>query len=353
MQLSERLITPKEAETLLQRNQKNRRISPQRVLKYADAMKRGEWRDCESMILIDSNGVLINGQHRLLAIIEAKAPQRFVVKTGVAPESFEVIDTGAGRTIADALGITGYHNSKTLGSALRHLWFWQHGVQNKMGRKSPSIVELSAVLKKYPQTVDSVHAVRNQAANRIAPPAVMAAWHMILGLADENRRDSFFEGLVEGVHPDRGVLKLRDRLIDERLEGVHYSAQLAHLSSLVFSTWNRILRGEKIERVTEPKSWQWPEGLPKSWWVDVQPAETASTNGQELPEATLAQKVLKLLADGEVHRFAHMAEALDVKQVNLSGVMTRLVRRKLVKKTGLGQYRITFNLAEVQEGSVR
>ena len=70
---------------------------------YAKDMEEGKWMFCGDCIRFDKNGKLIDGQHRLRAIIKSKQPQKFVVIEGLEPDSALVMDIGHKRSIEDYL----------------------------------------------------------------------------------------------------------------------------------------------------------------------------------------------------------------------------------------------------------
>lgn len=102
MNIRRELITPEIAKAYLEHNTKNRSISDPTVDSYAEDMKNGRW--CESTgiaISFDTNGVLADGQHRLLAIVKANVPIWSYVCTGCAPGS--VYDENRVRSSRDNL----------------------------------------------------------------------------------------------------------------------------------------------------------------------------------------------------------------------------------------------------------
>src|SRR6266487_5152852 len=104
-------ITPDKAEELLAANTANRPLSRSTVRSFAEAMRRGDWLVTHQGIAFDTNGVLVDGQHRLAAIIEADRPVELTVFTDVAEGTFDVLDIGKRRTAADVLAIEGERNS--------------------------------------------------------------------------------------------------------------------------------------------------------------------------------------------------------------------------------------------------
>jgi len=69
------LITPEMAGAMLQKNTGNRQIRPSVVAQYADQMKRGQWQVTHQPVATDSEGNLVDGQHRLSAIVSSGAAQ--------------------------------------------------------------------------------------------------------------------------------------------------------------------------------------------------------------------------------------------------------------------------------------
>lgn len=99
------LVTPEVASRLLENNEGNRRIRPSVVTKYAAAMLHGNWKVTPEPIVISNTGRLMNGQHRLHAVIKSGVSISLFVVRGVDVVLFEALDRGATRSAADALGI--------------------------------------------------------------------------------------------------------------------------------------------------------------------------------------------------------------------------------------------------------
>lgn len=99
-------VTPKIASDLLEHaNFGNRRPKPAVVKKYAKLMTNGDWRFSPETISISKTGRLLNGQHRMMAVVMSGVTCRFLFATGFDDDVFSVLDRGATRTMADALSI--------------------------------------------------------------------------------------------------------------------------------------------------------------------------------------------------------------------------------------------------------
>lgn len=96
-------ITPEIAEVLLLRNLGNRRIRPPVVDRYARDIREGRWHFIGDPLVIDENGHLRQGQHRLHAIIKAGIPARIPIVWDVPARAFAAMDTGSKRSTSDQL----------------------------------------------------------------------------------------------------------------------------------------------------------------------------------------------------------------------------------------------------------
>lgn len=95
-------VGPAEARTLLERNTGNRKLSKVSAVKYAAAMRAGDWKPSPEPLIFAPNGRLLNGQTRLHAVIAADQPQVFMAVYGVPESTFSVLDRGRPRSLADA-----------------------------------------------------------------------------------------------------------------------------------------------------------------------------------------------------------------------------------------------------------
>jgi len=101
-------VTPAMAANWLEHaNNHNRNVSDQVVRRYARDMKAGHWRLTHQGIAFDPAGVLIDGQHRLWAVVESDTPVEMHVWFNVSKESLMAIDSGRGRSLVDNLRLGG------------------------------------------------------------------------------------------------------------------------------------------------------------------------------------------------------------------------------------------------------
>lgn len=118
----------------------NRPISQKRVNDYALEMLAGRWRLTHQGIAFNVKGNLVDGQHRLMALVQAaregamdgdtlvsanlKLKVKFQVTWGLEEDIFPYLDNGLPRSAAHILAIAGYSNQVNLGTAARLLYVY-------------------------------------------------------------------------------------------------------------------------------------------------------------------------------------------------------------------------------------
>src|SRR6266568_3853923 len=105
-------IRPQDATEWLRCNKNNRPVRKRHVEFLAAEILAGNWQVNGQAIVIADNEEVLDGQHRLFAIIEAGKPIQSLVVYGITPEAFRTIDTGAKRTGADALALHFHDHAK-------------------------------------------------------------------------------------------------------------------------------------------------------------------------------------------------------------------------------------------------
>lgn len=97
------LITPSIAATMLATQVRNRVLRKSLVNKFSDLLKQQKFETTHQGIAFDINGCLIDGQHRLHAIIETGISAYMLVTRGLDPEIYFAIDGSGGRRMADLI----------------------------------------------------------------------------------------------------------------------------------------------------------------------------------------------------------------------------------------------------------
>lgn len=98
-------VSPEVAAFLLEGNAKNRQAKSAHVDHLAKEMLQGRFKYNGDTIRVDRNGNLLDGQHRLMAVVKSGTTQMMTIVSGLDPEIFMTIDQGTRRTNADMLSV--------------------------------------------------------------------------------------------------------------------------------------------------------------------------------------------------------------------------------------------------------
>lgn len=80
------IISPEDAQAYLDNNAKHRPIKEKKVAEYMAEMQDGRWRLNGKTICFDTTGRLLNGQHRLSAVVRSGVSLTTVVVRGLDPD---------------------------------------------------------------------------------------------------------------------------------------------------------------------------------------------------------------------------------------------------------------------------
>jgi hypothetical protein len=208
-------ITPKRAAEYLERNTANRPVSQRLVREFAAVMGRGEWRVTHQGIAFDTNGALVDGQHRLAAVVEADVPVEMTVFTEVPEGAFDVLDTGKRRNAADALAIEGEKSAVMLAAMVRTVWLYQHRPELSWSGGDAGVTnhQIVQALEQHPKLRDFVTPGEQIAAATGMIKSAAGAASYLVTQASSRDLSPWFDGIVEGVGLTKGDPRLMFRRV--------------------------------------------------------------------------------------------------------------------------------------------
>jgi hypothetical protein len=236
---------------LLQFNNHNRRIRQSTVKKYAEQMKRGKWEVNGEPIIVADNGDLMDGQHRLIAAIQADTPLTTLVVYGVKRSAFDTIDTGAGRNASDVLEIKGL-NAETAriaaAAAKRCILFEKlgHTTQNKGNLHLTTPKECSDYVLRKENLVEIVELIQAYGRNgRILAAGGSAFLWLYMNEKNADGTLEFFDGLFTGAN----LFKNDPRLVfRQKIESFRFSQRKWNLETRIrgaVRAWDWFVRGKE------------------------------------------------------------------------------------------------------------
>lgn len=263
-------VTPTVAAEMLELNAKGQRtISRDAVERYATDMATLDWVFNGAAILISNTNELLDGQHRLSAIVESGESQVVLIVRGVDPFAMSTIDAGRKRSYADSLKIRGFANHTALAAINARIWYWFHGNYGTRGvarvtdpkflSSTPSNAQkdfwMTTVEKAYDITIPAAATFANRAYSLrrgISTGTYGLAWTILSGVDKDLREKFFHELLVEAESPKTGypIVALTNRL--SRLRPREEFSQVDQLDAL-FTTYNHWVAGKALNTITPPR----------------------------------------------------------------------------------------------------
>lgn len=260
-------ITPETAAAMLAQNTINRNLRPLRINRYANDMKAGAWHIGNDAIAIASDGTMLNGQHRLLAVVQSGVAVDFLILRNAAKESMSAMDTGAVRTSADYFGKAGLDetNSGLLTSTIKQLILFETGniTRDRSGQEITNHA-MKEWLDANPEVRASVAAGQkfSSGSRRVETSArTLAIVHfMITKRNSVTMADVFFKQVSTRVgEPDGSPV----HAIDSRLRRMRDNRQNADVKVLVaflIRGWNAYAEGRSVRQMPlETGPWRMPD----------------------------------------------------------------------------------------------
>lgn len=246
------LVTPEQARKWLSTNaQENRAQRDSRIKAYARDMREGKWMLTGEAIKIDTDGVLIDGQHRLAAVIEARVSVYMVVVLNLPHEVMGALDSGLSRTFGDKLKGVSVSNRNQIAAVVRKISSWDSG--NRLGKgDTPTHGELMETFERDPAgfTAATLHGMDVYRQKVCGVNAAATAFYLFSRI-DTEEALQFFDMLKTGAnlpeaHP---VLTVRNRLsrakTARREDRLGPEDQLA----LLIRAWNAFRENRTLDRI--------------------------------------------------------------------------------------------------------
>jgi hypothetical protein len=272
-------ITPDYAEHCIsQLSSANRRaLNMKHVMRIADSIEREHWVPNGEAIIFDSNGMLIDGQHRMAAIALAGRTVTALVVRGVAPSAAESIDLlSKPRNIFDVMRWRGTIMDKRLIALAKGMLSFLEGKGGAtvmtVGRDARNINEVIAFVERYiemfrflePRTEITCSRMSVGARSMLLAPAIQlmvshydaSEYSMLSGLHKRCPPDArervveFLDGVATGSGLKIGnpMLTLRNWALTRHNTSQPASTRDSELTACV-RAWNAYVEGRSIMRI--------------------------------------------------------------------------------------------------------
>jgi hypothetical protein len=244
MKISNEIITPEIAKKLLEKNTENRHLRQSHVRDLANEMTSGRWRVTAQGISLTADNQVVDGQHRLHAVVKSGVSVMFVVARGIPKEDMEVYDIGAKRTVSDTLALRdGLTDSNVTTAAARQIMSLCFGYQNY----TLSIGTVRGVLAEFGPEITTANALL-----RSFKPA-RKSWVVgatAFALKSNRRIEDFAEILGSGENTEKGcpAFAVRNWLINQSAQVLKQTYK-AGAYECIFNAMFAFIKGGKMTQI--------------------------------------------------------------------------------------------------------
>lgn len=258
------LITPEIAKAYLVQNTHNRDVRKGVVSAYATDMRNGDWHWNGDSIRRSKDGTVLDGQHRLLACIEAGVPFRTLVIDGLPNETQDTMDTGIIRRYTDLLKLRGEVNYNPLAATVRAVAAWGDGRMEPRNARSFTRAELDRTLEKYPWLRDGMPILKRVSKATGLPAAASGVLWWAFMEIDPDDAEAFFDRLASDQgHRDGDPITTLRRVLIKNREDRRGTRSIRYLMALVIKAWNKYRDGEEMHQLQFRVGGAKPESFPE------------------------------------------------------------------------------------------
>ena len=248
------------------------------IKRYAQLMVNGEWALTHQGIALSTEDKLIDGQHRLEAIVYAKENLGVDVKVkmpvfkGLSPEVFDILDQGRNRKAKDAFAIEGRQYPDVLEVAVRLHWIRLNKKRVK-GTGKLRIAEMQDHLKDNPLIQTAVNFVMEELETPVklmgVTPGYAAGLTAIMMASgeewgykqnDDEWMDTckefwkrFVDDDVDNPTRECEAPRIVRKYIQKLNNNSETKLERDALVDLLIMTWNVFAEGEEVERIGQIK----------------------------------------------------------------------------------------------------
>lgn len=247
------LVTPDKAKNWLRSNTINRDVRQSHVDRLASDMASGRWLVTHQGVAFNCDGTLLDGQHRLLAIIQSGTSQWMCVTNGLPANSISAIDDHQKRSTADSLKIVHGVSSPNINRSAAAAAWMVSGVGVDRAPIRLSRQEQIQVFFEHEKALGWAHSAFNCTKAGLCRSVVLAVIARAYYTVNKGKLEQFCRVLADpsattGAKVDQNIFRLRDYLMTSVSGGASSQQSAYKKTERVLKSW---LDGEVLSRLTE------------------------------------------------------------------------------------------------------
>jgi hypothetical protein len=264
-------VTPElAAEWLKTKNTGNRPVTRSHVRFLASQMERGEWNFTGEAIQFSESGRLIDGQHRLHAIVDSKTSQSLLVVSGVPDSSQSVIDTGKTRSAGDVLSMNNVTNHTITAAMIKNFMRYKaditsYGGDKKYYHTNHTVLDMYNSKKELFARVALYSQKLYKASTGLMPASVIGGFYLLFleksTYGNEAPVTKFFDALLLGKNREYDTTStiLYKKLLHAKVNRIRLSQR--ELYGLMVKTWNSEIEGKYVQHLNMKPDEEMPKIL--------------------------------------------------------------------------------------------
>jgi hypothetical protein len=234
------ILTPERARAMVHDlSEDQRRARAHRVDKLAAKILAGKWRLNGATVVLDNNNRVVDGQHRLLAVIKANLPIAIILVRGVE-DVFGTIDDTLPRSAEDWLRklVAGEANARQISAAIAWCWRYESRMMARGG--TPTLDQQVAYLTANPGLIESYRKLLAWKIGRVGRSLypLLTFTHYQCAKRSPAQADAFFESVASGRDMSGAAHALRERFLTERNKVERTKTPYWALGATILKAWN-------------------------------------------------------------------------------------------------------------------
>lgn len=255
-------VTPEIAHDWLGHNTHNRRLRWRTVDAYASDMAGGDWQWNGESVKFATDGTLLDGQHRLAAVVKAAVTVPMLVVRGLQMETQDTVDGGVKRSFSDVLHLRGEINWVTLSAVVRRVALWEIGARFN-SNVAPTTAYLLQTLEKYPHLRNIAQEAAKVSRGCALRPGTIGLCVWLFDQIDSSDCDFFFARLHDGQNMAKGDPIYELRRTAEGLRTARGARSESYMTAITIKAWNAYRDGSKVALLRFKPGGASPEKFPE------------------------------------------------------------------------------------------
>lgn len=243
-------VSPTLALRFLTFNASNRNLRSTYVEALARDMRENRWHFNGDPIRFSKDGRLIDGQHRLNAVVLSGKTITFLVVRELDFTVQETIDIGAIRTAADTLKLRGLKNPNLTAAIARKVILWDEGKRWHFSNYKPTNPQIVSIVEGDSRLLEATDLAQRYGNTIPVAGSVTGFTWYVLSKLNRSEADRFFEQLATGIGTfEQGapVITLRNRLVSLRNGPGRIKDEYVYAA--IFRAWNADRGGHKLAKI--------------------------------------------------------------------------------------------------------